>query len=320
MTTQTKTNEQQNIVIKIRSEIIKKLPKSVRETLVEQYRKLFTGFAMTKRAKKHSWGRSWHNALGLSFAIIIIAKKIHSPNNPAIQYLESVHSAYKKHWSKIIMTHPERDTESQKDDKETTAMHDNGMRMINDATNELMKIIAQYNEKTKEQIIEHTTEQTNKTVQTAQQNKAPAKASPMPTPAISTIKTKASAEKVTQPNTQVAQQPTIALSQKQHITAQEKPMVVPAAAPVKTIDKKQIPRAIPVATVAPQTTKLSRTEHIIPKLEQTAQKTVNAPAQKLQPLQQKSADTKQQIVPLNTKINQQQFKLFLFKKFNQRTA
>ena len=296
MTTYVNTSEQQKIVITISSEISKKIDKSVRAQLVEQYRKLFTGFAIVKRAKKYSWGRCWHSALGLTNAMILVSKKIHTPNNPAVKYLESVHGAYKKYWARVIMTHPERDTESDKTNTETQKMHDNGMRMINDATNKIMQIIKMYNEKIQEQIIEQTnhTTQKNKTVsqpqQQQQQQQQPAKA-------IGAMSM--------QP--QVAQQ--TQQSQKQNVASKEKPAIMPVDAPLTVADKKQMPKAIPVATVAPQTKKLSHAEHM-----------GTTPEKTMQQAQSKPIDTKQQIVPLNTKINQQHFKLFLFKKFNQRCA
>lgn len=293
MTTYVNTSEQQKIVITISSEISKKIDKSVRAQLVEQYRKLFTGFAIVKRAKKYSWGRCWHSALGLTNAMILVSKKIHTPNNPAVKYLESVHGAYKKYWARVIMTHPERDTESDKTNTETQKMHDNGMRMINDATNKIMQIIKMYNEKIQEQIIEQTnhTPQKNKTVSQQQQ--------PQQQPA------KTIGAMSMQP--QVAQQ--TQQSQKQNVASKEKPAIMPVATPLTVADKKQMPKAIPVATVAPQTKKLSHAEHM-----------GTTPEKTMQQAQSKPVDTKQQIVPLNTKINQQHFKLFLFKKFNQRCA
>lgn len=292
MTTYVNTSEQQKIVITISSEISKKIDKSVRAQLVEQYRKLFTGFAIVKRAKKYSWGRCWHSALGLTNAMILVSKKIHTPNNPAVKYLESVHGAYKKYWARVIMTHPERDTESDKTNTETQKMHDNGMRMINDATNKIMQIIKMYNEKIQEQIIEQTnhTPQKNKTVSQPQQQQQPAK----------TIGAMSMQPQVAQQTQQ---------SQKQNVASKEKPAIMPVATPLTVADKKQMPKAIPVATVAPQTKKLSHAEHM-----------GTTPEKTMQQAQSKPVDTKQQIVPLNTKINQQHFKLFLFKKFNQRCA
>lgn len=296
MTTYVNTSEQQKIVITISSEISKKIDKSVRTQLVEQYRKLFTGFAIVKRAKKYSWGRCWHSALGLTNAMILVSKKIHTPNNPAVKYLESVHGAYKKYWARVIMTHPERDTESDKTNTETQKMHDNGMRMINDATNKIMQIIKMYNEKIQEQIIEQTnhTTQKNKTVSQQQQQQQPQQ---QPAKTIGAMSM--------QP--QVAQQ--TQQSQKQNVASKEKPAIMPVATPLTVADKKQMPKAIPVATVAPQTKKLSHAEHM-----------GTTPEKTMQQAQSKPVDTKQQIVPLNTKINQQHFKLFLFKKFNQRCA
>lgn len=292
MTTYVNTSEQQKIVITISSEISKKIDKSVRTQLVEQYRKLFTGFAIVKRAKKYSWGRCWHSALGLTNAMILVSKKIHTPNNPAVKYLESVHGAYKKYWARVIMTHPERDTESDKTNTETQKMHDNGMRMINDATNKIMQIIKMYNEKIQEQIIEQTnhTTQKNKTVSQPQQQQQPAK----------TIGAMSMQPQVAQQTQQ---------SQKQNVASKEKPAIMPVDTPLTVADKKQMPKAIPVATVAPQTKKLSHAEHM-----------GTTPEKTMQQAQSKPVDTKQQIVPLNTKINQQHFKLFLFKKFNQRCA
>ena len=311
MTTYVNTSEQQKIVITISSEISKKIDKSVRTQLVEQYRKLFTGFAIVKRAKKYSWGRCWHSALGLTNAMILVSKKIHTPNNPAVKYLESVHGAYKKYWARVIMTHPERDTESDKTNTETQKMHDNGMRMINDATNKIMQIIKMYNEKIQEQIIEQTnhTTQKNKTVSQPQQQ--PAKTieamSMQPQVAQQTQQQPAKAIGAMSMQPQVAQQ--TQQSQKQNVASKEKPAIMPVATPLTVADKKQMPKAIPVATVAPQTKKLSHAEHM-----------GTTPEKIMQQAQSKPVDTKQQIVPLNTKINQQHFKLFLLKKFNQRCA
>ena len=141
MTQEQAVQQQEKVIIKLTPRIAKRVPKEVRAELVKQYRKLFTGFSLAKWTKNNSWGRAWQNGINLNGAMIMIAKKQLTPNNQAVKYMENVHTAYKKHWSKMSMTHPERDTKPKLSDKVLKKMHAHAMRMINDATNAIMDML-----------------------------------------------------------------------------------------------------------------------------------------------------------------------------------
>ncbi|MBR2412267.1 MAG: hypothetical protein IKB10_01215 [Alphaproteobacteria bacterium] len=179
MTNQLKTAQiQEKVVIALTPQISKRVDKKIRMELIQQYRKLFAGFALAKWAKKYPWGRAWQNAISLNGAMIMIAKKKLTPNNMAVKYMENVHAAYKKYWSKTIMTHPERDTKTVESDTDLKKMRAHAMRMINDATNKIMEILRRYNERENEIIIEQVQSQ-----EKAQTPKAPAPQQAAQTPA-----------------------------------------------------------------------------------------------------------------------------------------
>lgn len=171
------------IAVAITPEIKQRVDEKTRGELVAQYRKLFTGFSLAKWTKRYSWGRAWQKGVGLNAAMIMMAKQTMSPNNQAVKYLENIHNAYKKHWAKMTMTHPQRDTKTEESDANLKKMYAYAMRMINDATNAIMKILQRYNERTlektvgQEQAIERNMPQTEQTKRSAapaqEQAKAP---------------------------------------------------------------------------------------------------------------------------------------------------
>ena len=184
MTQEQAVQQQEKVIIKLTPRIAKRVPKEVRAELVKQYRKLFTGFSLAKWTKNNSWGRAWQNGINLNGAMIMIAKKQLTPNNQAVKYMENVHTAYKKHWSKMSMTHSERDTKPKLSDKVLKKMHTHAMRMINDATNVIMDILRRYNERLNEMIIEQVAErQQGATNQPAQKMSQPQNRTPVAQPA-----------------------------------------------------------------------------------------------------------------------------------------
>ncbi len=215
MTNQTQTAQtQEKVVIALTPQISKRVDKKVREELVKQYRKLFTGFAWAKWAKKHSWGRAWQSGINLNGAMIMIAKKIMTPNNQAVKYLENVHAAYKKHWSKMAMTHPERETKTIESDKNLKKMHAHAVRMINDATNAIMDILRKYNERLKEMVIEQMAEKQQASAKQKQPAQAQTQGSNAP-------------EHQAQPATPVPQaQPVMGATQSASAPAVAKPVVI----------------------------------------------------------------------------------------------
>lgn len=145
------------VVIPITPEIKQNVDDKTRNKLVQEYRKLFLGLAMAKWTRKHSWGVAWQNAIGVCGALIMVAKQKMTPNNHAVQYMENIHQAYKKYWAKTAMTHPERDTKTKMGDKALKQMHDYAIKNINNATNSIMEILARYNEREQEKVIERDT-------------------------------------------------------------------------------------------------------------------------------------------------------------------
>jgi len=228
MTNQLKTAQfQEKVVIALTPQISKRVDKKIRMELIQQYRKLFAGFALAKWAKKYPWGRAWQNAISLNGAIIMIAKKKLTPNNKAVKYMENVHAAYKQYWSKTIMTHPERDTKTVESDTDLKKMRAHAMRMINDATNKIMEILRRYNERENEIIIEQVQSQ-----EKAQTPKAPAPQQAAQTPAPQQTAT----QMVAHPQPQKSVAP--ATAQPQHAAPQ---MAKPVhARPAKPIAKPNI--------------------------------------------------------------------------------
>ncbi|MBE6461884.1 MAG: hypothetical protein E7006_03530 [Alphaproteobacteria bacterium] len=248
MTNQTQTAQtQEKVVIALTPQISKRVDKKVREELVKQYRKLFAGFAWAKWAKKHSWGRAWQSGINLNGAMIMIAKKIMTPNNQAVKYLENVHAAYKKHWSKMAMTHPERETKTIASDKNLKKMHAHAVRMINDATNAIMDILRKYNERLKEMVIEQMAEKQQASTKQKQPEQAQTQDSNAP-------------EHQAQPATPVPQaQPVMGATQSAAAPAAAKPAVAmpevarPAAAkPAVTIPEVVRPAVAKPAVAMPE--------------------------------------------------------------------
>ena len=247
MTNQLKTAQfQEKVVIALTPQISKRVDKKIRMELIQQYRKLFAGFALAKWAKKYPWGRAWQNAISLNGAMIMIAKKKLTPNNMAVKYMENVHAAYKQYWSKTIMTHPERDTKTVESDTDLKKMRAHAMRMINDATNKIMEILRRYNERENEIIIEQV--QSQEKAQTpkapAQQQTAQTPASQMATPAPQQTATQMATPAPQQAATQMVAHPqpqksvAPATAQPQQAVAQ---MAEPAhARPAKPIAKPNI--------------------------------------------------------------------------------
>ncbi len=235
MTNQLKTAQtNEKVVIALTPQISKRVDKKIRMELIEQYRKLFAGFALAKWSKKYPWGRAWQNAISLNGAIIMIAKKKLTPNNMAVKYIENVHAAYKKHWSKTIMTHPERDTKTVESDTDLKKMRAHAMRMINDATDKIMEILRRYNERENEMIVEQTQSQekaqTSKTPAPQQTAQTPATQMATPTPQ------QTATQMVAHPQPQKSVAP--ATAQPQQAVAQ---MTEPAhARPAKPIAKQNI--------------------------------------------------------------------------------
>lgn len=163
------------VVIPITPEIKQNVDDKTRNKLVQEYRKLFLGLAMAKWTRKHSWGMAWQNAIGVCGALIMVAKQKMTPNNHAVQYMENVHQAYKKYWAKTAMTHPERDTKTKMNDKALKQMHDYAIKNINNAMNSIMEILARYNEREQEQVIER-----NQLQKTPKTNKQELKTVPQP--------------------------------------------------------------------------------------------------------------------------------------------
>lgn len=304
------------IAVAITPEIKQRVDEKTRRELVAQYRKLFTGFSLAKWTKRYSWGRAWQKGVGLNAAMIMMAKQTMSPNNQAVKYLENIHNAYKKHWAKMTMTHPQRDTKTEESDANLKKMYAYAMRMINDATNAIMKILQRYNERTlektvgQEQAIERNmpqTEQTKRSAAPAQEKvKAPVA---MPAPQQNAQKTASHAAQ-TIPTTKPAtsKQP---VAEKQ-AAAQQVPVKQAVAQPV-VAKKPYVAPSVNVDTVK------SHTQNVAPIVKQPKPYVAPTVTQRANAFEMAANRQKMQqatsVLRLRTQIN-----IFTIQQRSQKTA
>ena len=139
---------QEKFVIHLDANIAKIVLPFDRKELAAAYLQLFSGFAWVNWTNKHSLGRAWQTALEQCGAFAETKNK----KNPAAKYLNNVYSAHKKYWSRVIMTHGERDNTINPEEPKIKQLRAHGEKMIREAMDKINLILARYNERTEELI------------------------------------------------------------------------------------------------------------------------------------------------------------------------
>ena len=139
---------QEKFVIHLDANIAKIVLPVDRRELASAYLQMFSGFAWVNWTNKHSLGRAWQTALEQCGAFA----KTKNKKNPAAKYLNNVYSAHKKYWSRVIMTHGERDNTINPEEPKIKQLRAHGEKMIREAMDKINLILARYNERTEELI------------------------------------------------------------------------------------------------------------------------------------------------------------------------
>lgn len=325
MKTQVQTAQsQEKFVIKIDKNLAKIIDCDTRKKLTDAYLKLFSGFSWINWTNKKSLGQSWHNALGQCDGFI----KSKNPENPVTKYMKCTYDAHKKYWSRVIMTNQNSQNTLNKPEIEAKQMRAYGIKLIREA----MGIINLIYEQFKQYEIEFAVDKTS--VKTAEVSNTP--------------KAQATTKAQEQVKPQQVKQPAVQMPQAQ-ATAKAQEQVKPAVQvqPVAKAQEQVKPaiQAQPVAKVAEQAkaqhapkpvqwqyAQIKLQQHIkaIATPEQVKQPVAKAPEQ-VKPVQvqkqEKPVQVKQpeqKIMALKpvqeTQIKHQQIKMFMFAKYNQKTA
>ena len=152
---------QENFAIKLDSNIAKHVDEFDRKIIANAYLKLFSGFARLNWTNNYSLGRAWQTALMQCDAFI----KTKNNKTPAEKYLKNVFAAHKPYWSRVIMTHKNRDNVIDQNSPHAKQIREHGQKMIRDAIDTVNMILARYNEYTEELVA---TAAQNKAIQQSQ--------------------------------------------------------------------------------------------------------------------------------------------------------
>lgn len=325
MKTQVQTAQsQEKFVIKIDKNLAKIIDSDTRKKLTDAYLKLFSGFSWINWTNKKSLGQSWHNALGQCDGFI----KSKNPENPVTKYMKCTYDAHKKYWSKVIMTNQNSQNTLNKPEIEAKQMRAYGIKLIREA----MGIINLIYEQFKQYQIEFSVDKNAiKTAEVSNTPKAQATAK---------VQEQVKPQQVKQPAVQMPQAQAIAKTQEQIKPQQAKQPAVQmpqVQATAKTQEQvKPAIQAQPVAKVAEQAKaqhapkpvqwqyaqiKLQQQVHAIAKPQQVKQHVTKVPEQ-TKPQQVKQPEQKiTSLKPVQeTQIKHQQIKMFMFAKYNQKTA
>lgn len=352
MKTQVQTAQsQEKFVIKIDKKLAKIIDSDTRKKLTDAYLKLFSGFSWINWTNKKSLGQSWHNALGQCDGFI----KSKNPENPVTKYMKCTYDAHKKYWSKVIMTNQNSQNTLNKPEIEAKQMRAYGIKLIREA----MGIINLIYEQFKQYQIEFSVDKNAiKTAEVANTQSSAPHAQPVakvaeqtkPQQAIPAIQAQPVTKAVEQ--TMPAEQKNVAQLQQQTTQPQVQSVVKPQqvkqpevqvqqAQPVAKVQEQAMPVAKVQEQAKPQQTpkpaqwqyaqiKLQHQVHAITKPQQTKQPVAKVPEQ-IKPVQvqkqEKPVQVKQpeqkitSLKPVQeTQIKQQQIKMFMFAKYNQKTA
>ena len=342
MTTQVQTAQnQEKFVIKIDKNLAKIIDSDTRKKLTDAYLKLFSGFAWINWTNKQSLGRAWHNALGQCEGFI----KTKSPSNPVTKYMKRTYDAHKKYWSKVIMTNQNSQNTLNKPEIEAKQMRAYGIKQIREAMGIINLIYEQFKQYEIEFAVDKTsvkTAEVSKTQSNAPQAQPVAKAVEQAMPAVQ--KNVAQLQPQTaQPHVQAIAKPQQVIQpaqQTQQAQAKAQEQVKPAVQvqPVARVQEQAKPavQVQPVARVQKQAKaqqapkpvqwqyahiKLQQQVHAIAKPQQVKQPVAKVPEQ-VKPQQVKQPEQKiTSLKPVQeAQIKQQQIKMFMFAKYNQKVA
>ena len=294
MKTQVQTAQsQEKFVIKIDKNLAKIIDSDTRKKLTDAYLKLFSGFSWINWTNKKSLGQSWHNALGQCDGFI----KSKNPENPVTKYLKRTYDAHKKYWSKVIMTNQNSQNTLNKPEIEAKQMRAYGIKLIREA----MGIINLIYEQFKQYEIEFAVDKN--AIKTAEVSNTPK------VQAAAKVQEQVKPQQVKQPEVQVQQAQPVAKVQEQ---------AMPVAKVQEQAKPQQTPK--PVQWQYAQI-KLQQQVHAIAKPQQTKQPVAKVPEQ-VKPQQVKQPEQKiTSLKPVQeTQIKHQQIKMFMFAKYNQKTA
>ena len=318
MTTQVQTAQnQEKFVIKIDKNLAKIIDSDTRKKLTDAYLKLFSGFAWINWTNKQSLGRAWHNALGQCEGFI----KTKSPSNPVTKYMKRTYDAHKKYWSRVIMTNQNSQNTLNKPENEAKQMRTYGIKQIREALGIINLIYEQFKQYEIEFAVDKTsikTAEVSKTQSNAPQAQPVAKAAEQTKPqqakqpAVQMPQAQATAkaqEQVKQPEVQVQQAQPVARVQEQ---------AIPVAKVQEQAKPQQAPK--PVQWQYAQI-KLQQQVHAIAKPQQTKQPVAKV-LEQVKPQQVKQPEQKiTSLKPVQeAQIKQQQIKMFMFAKYNQKVA
>lgn len=203
---------QEKFVIHLDANIAKIVLPFDRKELAAAYLQLFSGFAWRNWTNKYSLGRAWQTALEQCGAFAETKKK----KNPAAKYLNNVYNAHKKYWSRIIMTHGERDNVITTDDAKIKELRAHGEKMIREAMDKINLILARYNERTEELIATQAKEKTQMHATAQPQTAQPQAQAAQPAQPQMAMQTQAK-----QQNTMPAMMPVVAEQIKMEMHAQQ---------------------------------------------------------------------------------------------------
>ena len=326
MTTQVQTAQnQEKFVIKIDKNLAKIIDSDTRKKLTDAYLKLFSGFAWINWTNKQSLGRAWHNALGQCEGFI----KTKSPSNPVTKYMKRTYDAHKKYWSRVIMTNQNSQNTLNKPENEAKQMRAYGIKQIREAMGIINLIYEQFKQYEIEFAVDKTsvkTAEVSKTQSNAPQAQPVAKAVEQAMPAVQ--KNVAQLQPQTaQPHVQAIAKPQQVIQpaqQTQQAQAKAQEQVKPAVQvqPVARVQEQakaqQAPKPVQWQYAH---IKLQQQVHAIAKPQQVKQPVAKVPEQ-VKPQQVKQPEQKiTSLKPVQeAQIKQQQIKMFMFAKYNQKVA
>ena len=348
MKTQVQTAQsQEKFIIKIDKNLAKIIDSDTRKKLTDAYLKLFSGFAWVNWTNKKSLGQSWHNALGQCNGFI----KSKSPANPVTKYLKHVYDAHKKYWSKVIMTNQNSQNTLNKPEIEAKQMRAYGIKQIREAMGIINLIYEQFKQyeiefavdkvaiKTAEKSNTQSSSPQTQPVAQVQEQAMPAEqknvAQTQQQTAQPQLQAIAKPQQVKQPSVQIQQaQVKVPEQEKAVANVQKQIKTVVQTQPVAKVQKQQKPQQVPKPVqwqyaqikVQQQLQAIAKPQQIKQPSVQIQQAQVKVPEQEkaVAKVQEQVKPQEQKITALKpvqeTQIKQQQIKMFMFAKYNQKVA
>lgn len=323
MKTQVQTAQsQEKFVIRIDKNLAKIINCDTRKKLTDAYLKLFSGFAWINWTNKKSLGQSWHNALGQCDGFI----KSKNPANPVTRFMGRVHAAHKKYWSKVIMTNQNSQNTLDRPEFEAKQMRAYGIKQIREAMGIINLIYEQFKQYeialSAEQTVakeSDTKQKTNNTPQqqvqksVAQAQRAQTQEQAMPAVQKNVVQQQPQAQAIAKP--QQVKQPAVQM-----------PQIQAAAKAQEQVKPQQVPKPVQwqqaqATAKAQEQAKPQQAKQPVVQIAQAKQPVTKVPEQ-AKPVHVKQPE--QKIMALKpgagTQIKHQQIRMFMFAKYNQRTA